>query len=384
MTHSPSSRLSRSHPLRFTLALVALALTACKSNQEPAPGATRAIVSSKRKELKLASDQSLSATQKNLWLNKSRALSKKLGTRLQAELAKALAKGDPALAVQTCASAAPRLAQDLSRPGQYQIKRISLKPRNSENQANAADQAKLKEFEKRKQVDPNARLESLQQSGEGQLTYLGGIRIKPLCLTCHGSNISAPLLGAIRSHYPQDQATGYQLGDLRGAFRVEWTLPVPTGLSVPNLRAPRLGLLTGGAPSTQDIPRLKELGVSWVVDLRSRDETSSQEPSLVRASGMNHAHLPIRGPQDLSLDVSQRLRELLKKAGESRVFLHCASGNRAGALVALMAFQDGASVESALNQGRAAGLTSLAARVEALLNAHRISVDESKDPSIRK
>lgn len=371
MTLPPSSPFSRAHPFSLTLAWIALTLTACKTKQPPAPGEAKAIVSSKYKEANIGSDQSLSTTSasKKAWLKKSRDLSKELGTRLQAELATALAKGDPARAVQTCATAAPRIAQELSRTGQYQIQRISLKPRNSDNQASATDQTILREFEKLNQVEPTSRLEVLEESGEGQLRYLGGIRIKPLCLTCHGANVSAPLLGAIRSQYPQDQATGYRLGELRGAFRVVWTLPVPQGLSVPNLRAPRLGLLTGGAPSTQDIPRLKQLGVSWIVDLRTRAESKIDEPELVQASGMRHAQLPIRGPQDLSFDSAQRLREILKKAGSSRVFLHCASGNRAGALLALVAFLDGADVESALSRGRAAGLTSLSSRVKALMDA---------------
>ena len=48
------------------------------------------------------------------------------------------------------------------------------------------------------------------------------------------------------------------------------------------------------------------------------------------------------------------------KEDDGEVLLHCASGNRVGALLALAAVQvDGASPEAALTLGRAAGLKSL-------------------------
>ena len=39
-----------------------------------------------------------------------------------------------------------------------------------------------------------------------------------LCLTCHGSELSKDTKAALKQHYPEDQATGYSLGDIRGAF----------------------------------------------------------------------------------------------------------------------------------------------------------------------
>ncbi len=46
---------------------------------------------------------------------------------------------------------------------------------------------------------------------------------QPLCLGCHGSatDIDAKTAAAISKLYPQDKATGYKIGDLRGAFVTE-------------------------------------------------------------------------------------------------------------------------------------------------------------------
>ena len=51
------------------------------------------------------------------------------------------------------------------------------------------------------------------------------------------------------------------------------------------------------------------------------------------------------------------------------MLVHCASGNRVGALIALSAADEGVPVEEALARGRAAGMTSTEARVRELLGA---------------
>ena len=40
------------------------------------------------------------------------------------------------------------------------------------------------------------------------------------CLTCHGSSLQPELKAEILRLYPNDQATGFKPGELRGAFTV--------------------------------------------------------------------------------------------------------------------------------------------------------------------
>ena len=42
------------------------------------------------------------------------------------------------------------------------------------------------------------------------------------CLACHGETLAEPVAQAIDRLYPEDQARGYQPGDLRGAFTITW------------------------------------------------------------------------------------------------------------------------------------------------------------------
>ena len=41
-----------------------------------------------------------------------------------------------------------------------------------------------------------------------------------VCLACHGKDINPDVASALDAAYPQDQARGYALGDIRGAFSV--------------------------------------------------------------------------------------------------------------------------------------------------------------------
>ncbi len=59
-----------------------------------------------------------------------------------------------------------------------------------------------------------------------RIGYVEPIRAIHLCVSCHGPNVDPELLAEVRSLYPEDQATGFRVGDLRGLFWV--TLPAGT------------------------------------------------------------------------------------------------------------------------------------------------------------
>lgn len=129
---------------------------------------------------------------------------------------------------------------------------------------------------------------------------------------------------------------------------------------VPHLHVPRTGLLTGGQPEAAAWRDLQVAGVTRVVNLRSASELGSRdEAGEVAASGMDYIQIGVAGPDDLTPKNARKLwRSLQVESGT--VLVHCASGNRAGALLALAAqLEGGMSPQAALDFGRAAGLTSL-------------------------
>ena len=55
----------------------------------------------------------------------------------------------------------------------------------------------------------------------GRLGVVLPITTGAVCLRCHGKSIAPEVSSAIRAAYPNDQATGFDEGDLRGVFWVE-------------------------------------------------------------------------------------------------------------------------------------------------------------------
>jgi hypothetical protein len=54
-----------------------------------------------------------------------------------------------------------------------------------------------------------------------------------LCLTCHGANLAVPAQEALLQYYPDDLATGYQLGQVRGAISLSKRFQATSAMSRP-------------------------------------------------------------------------------------------------------------------------------------------------------
>lgn len=61
--------------------------------------------------------------------------------------------------------------------------------------------------------------------GDDRRGYVEPILLQPLCLTCHGASLAPELQSRIDELYPDDRATGFEVGDLRGVFWVEYPSP---------------------------------------------------------------------------------------------------------------------------------------------------------------
>lgn len=134
------------------------------------------------------------------------------------------------------------------------------------------------------------------------------------------------------------------------------------------LHAPRPGLYTAGQPASSDWAMIAGRGVTTVINLRTPAELAGRdEAAEVGAAGMRYAEIPVDGAAGIGMEKARALRSLLDRA-DGPVLVHCASGNRVGALIALGAADAGASTEDAIAQGRAAGMTGAETRVRELLS----------------
>jgi accessory colonization factor AcfC len=111
-------------------------------------------------------------------------------------------------------------------------------------------------------------------------------------------------------------------------------------------------------------------GIRQVIDLRLDDETPDfDESAAVKSAGLGYRGLPIRGAGDLTLENARQLDRLIAEVGTSPTLIHCSSGNRVGALIALRsAWIQGQPVDIATAEGRRWGLKALEPAVRKILS----------------
>ena len=133
---------------------------------------------------------------------------------LMTTLSSELAAQGPSGAIAVCKDKAPEVAKATGERFGVEIGRTSWKLRNPENAAPSWAEALLA---KRPQ-EPR-----LSASPEGHLGVTLPIRLQSQCLSCHGPADSIPgdVREALATLYPEDRATGFREGELRGWFWVE-------------------------------------------------------------------------------------------------------------------------------------------------------------------
>ena len=153
---------------------------------------------------------------------------KTFASSLQAALKAGIATGGLGAGIAVCNDEADALAEAASTDG-WVVARTSLKTRNPANAADEWEQAQLAQLEAGKAawLASEKPLQALSTSeivatAEGEVfRYMQVIPTGDVCLKCHGSELSAEVTEKLQALYPEDQAVGYSLGDIRGAFTLQ-------------------------------------------------------------------------------------------------------------------------------------------------------------------
>lgn len=150
---------------------------------------------------------------------------------------------------------------------------------------------------------------------------------------------------------------------------VQQTTPVPVSPSTPVaplttasgvvLHAPMPGVHSAAQPGAGDWMRLPALGFATVINLRPPSEMPTRdEAAEVRAAGLAYVAIPVAGADAITPQNARALWRAIR-AAQGKVLVHCASGNRSAALLALAAHANGMPAADALALGKSAGLTQL-------------------------
>lgn len=143
----------------------------------------------------------------------------KYADELKPNLKAAMQKGGPVEAIKVCSEQAPDIAKKLSAETGWQIKRVSLKPRNASTAvADRWEKMVLMDFEDLAKEHKDEVMLRSSVVVDGTFRFMQAQRIEGLCLACHGQNVDANTMAALKEYYPNDKAQGYELGDVRGAF----------------------------------------------------------------------------------------------------------------------------------------------------------------------
>jgi hypothetical protein len=162
------------------------------------------------------------------FVEESRAKVKAFASSLKGELQAAIQAGGPVHAIPVCNAEAPKIARALSQSPEWTVGRTSHKLRNPDNAPDDWEAAGLDEFLARaaegESLTAMERVALVEGDGGRAYRYMKAIPVGEVCLTCHGAEIDPEVKAEIETFYPEDRATGFALGELRGAFTITKTL----------------------------------------------------------------------------------------------------------------------------------------------------------------
>jgi hypothetical protein len=194
------------HPIASMAAVAALAvLAACSTPMASAPDAG--------------------------WVPQARSVATSVPPKLLAVLQEEIARGGPEGAIAACRDKAPAMARAASEQSGWQVRRVSLRNRNPRAVPDAWERAALEEFDRRAAAKEPAmqleRAEVVQQDGKRVMRYMRALPVVELCTNCHGTpdRLSPAVSAKLKELYPQDLATGYRIGEIRGAMTLSKTVP---------------------------------------------------------------------------------------------------------------------------------------------------------------
>ncbi|TYB79153.1 c-type heme family protein [Bizionia myxarmorum] len=142
----------------------------------------------------------------------------------QAELGKNLMgtiqKKGTLAAVEFCNVAAYPLTDSMSVVQNANIKRVSDKPRNPNNQANNQELKYIAQF--KASVAAKKEPKAIVEETDDTVQFYYPISTNTMCLQCHGKNIEPEVYKSIKALYPMDEAIGYMENEVRGIWSISF------------------------------------------------------------------------------------------------------------------------------------------------------------------
>jgi hypothetical protein len=138
----------------------------------------------------------------------------------------ALTGGGTLAAIEVCKGVSTTLDERFEGLPGVKVRRVTEQVRNPTHAPDEFEQSVFSEW--REQMKVGGYPSAIARETDDGLRVMQPIMLKlRLCLRCHGTktDISKEVQKKLKLHYPDDKATGYKMGDLRGAFSAHWPAP---------------------------------------------------------------------------------------------------------------------------------------------------------------
>lgn len=145
---------------------------------------------------------------------------------MSANLKNALTEGGVPSAIKYCNANVDSLMEDLSKVHQVDIRRTSDRVRNPLNTGTVGEMEVVRRYQSN--LKENKLPEPLVEVADNKVHYYAPIILMENCLKCHGrkdQDIVEDDYAIIKGYYPEDQAYGFQIGELRGIWSLEFDRP---------------------------------------------------------------------------------------------------------------------------------------------------------------
>ncbi len=141
-------------------------------------------------------------------------------SELKETLKRAMVAGGPTQGILVCRDEASKIASRHSGDG-WSIKRKSDRNRNPTNKPDSWETKQIVEFRAALQGGATPDGLSATKSSRTGYRFAKPIVMDTVCLACHGTTLSEEVVSSLKQFYPQDMATGYLPGELRGIRKSE-------------------------------------------------------------------------------------------------------------------------------------------------------------------
>ena len=160
---------------------------------------------------------------KGEYIETGKQIAMESGKTLKSKLMESISKGGLENGLTVCNSVAQSMMDSLSKAHGVEIRRTTLKARNTKDKPLENELEILKMYETKHNEGSQLQAE-VKEMASGDVMFFMPIMIEETCVKCHGEigkDVPQKLYDKIKEKYSDDEAFNYKVGDFRGMWSIK-------------------------------------------------------------------------------------------------------------------------------------------------------------------